>query len=198
MSGIKISMRMFSGLHAHMVVFIAITNIDDTVLLLSGKVGEHMATKSILERIGLKIYEGEVDSKNMEVNVEKTKSVIDDVMPKFIFVNSSVKSKYEKFFWLNEYDAIYKIYDASQYLSNIENDYINPFDMGFDAFTCTLGSQMVMFCTKAEDNYWNLFNSNISTYVSKPQIYSTELPKEALGEFIKRVSQVNTWLRNII
>ncbi len=192
MSGIKISMRMFSGLHAHMIIFIAITNIDDTVLVLSGKAGEHLATKSILERIGLKIYKGEVDFENMEVNVEKTKSIIDEVKPKFIFVNSSIKLKYEKFSWLKEYDAIYKIYDASQYLSNID---INPFDMGFDAFTCTLGSQMVMFCTKLEDNYWSLFNSNISTYVSKPQIYSTELPNEALGEFIKRVSRVSTWLR---
>ena len=27
--------------------------------------------------------------------------------------------------------------------------------MGFDAFTCTLGSQMVMFCTKTEDKYWS-------------------------------------------
>ncbi len=54
---------------------------------------------------------------------------------------------------------------------------------------------MVMFCTKTENKYWSLFNSNISTYVSKPQIYSTELPKEAMGEFIKRVSGLSTWLR---
>ncbi|ACL77467.1 hypothetical protein [Ruminiclostridium cellulolyticum] len=28
-----------------------------------------------------------------------------------------------------------------------------------------------------------------------PQIYSIELQKEALGEFIKRVSRLSTWLR---
>ena len=195
MSGIKISMRRFSGLHAHMVVFMAITNIEDNVLLLSGKDGGHMDTKSILERIGLRVYECESDCKDTETDVQKAKGIMDKFKPKFIFVNSSVRLKYEKFSWLDEYEAMYKIYDASQNLSDIENDYINPFDMGFDAFTCTLGSQMVMFCTKTEDKYWSLFNSNISTYVSKPQIYSTELPKEAIGEFIKRVSGLSTWLR---
>ncbi len=195
MSGTKISMRRFSGLHAHMVVFMAITNIEDTVLLLSGKAGGHMDTKSILERIGLRVYECEADCKDTEIDVQKAKSIMDKFKPKFIFVNSSVRLNYEKFSWLDEYGAVYKIYDGSQDLSNIENNYINPFDMGFDAFTCTLGSQMVIFCTKTEDKYWSLFNSNISTYVSKPQIYSTELPKEALGEFIKRVSRVSTWLR---
>ena len=147
MSGIKISMRRFSGLHAHMVVFMAITNIEDNVLLLSGKAGGHMDTKSILERIGLRVYECEADCKDTEINVKKIKSIMDKFKPKFIFVNSSVRLKYEKFSWLDEYEAIYKIYDASQDLSNIENN-INPFDMGFDAFTCILGSQMVMFCTK--------------------------------------------------
>ncbi len=195
MSGIKISMRRFSGLHAHMVVFMAITNIEDTVLLLSGKSERPMTTKSILERIGLRVYERMVDCEDTEINVEKTKNIMNDFKPKFIFVDSSVRLKYEKFSWLDEYEAIYKIYDASQDLLNIENNYINPFDMGFDAFICILGSQMVMFCAKTEDKYWSLFNSNIGIYVSKPQLYSTELPKEGLGEFIKRVSQVSTWLR---
>ena len=47
-----ISMRFFSGLHAHTTVFMAITDIGDSVVILPEKAGGHMATKAILERLG--------------------------------------------------------------------------------------------------------------------------------------------------
>lgn len=172
-SEIKISMREFSRLHVHMVVFIAITNIGDTVLILHEKSRETTNTKSILERLGLRISVCMIDYEKVQENISNIKNIIDYVKPKFLFVISEAL-KYENFSWLNEYNSIYKIYDASQYLSNItEKDYINPFHLGFDAVIFTSGTQRVLFCTKSEDKYWNLFNSNISTYVSKPQIYSS-------------------------
>lgn len=178
MTEIKISMRMFSRLHAHMVLFMAITNIGDTVLFLPEKANENTVTKSILERIGLKIHECVIDYENIEVNIKKTKNIIDDVKPKFIFVMTE-ELKYENFSWLNEYKSIYKIYDTAQSLSHtLANNYMNPFHIGFDAIISTSGSHRVLFCTQAEDKYFSLFNSFISTYVSKPQIYSSELPEE--------------------
>ncbi len=194
----KVSMRMFSGLHAHMVVFMAITNIGDTVLLLPEKAGGHMATKSILERLGLNICECAIDYENMQVDVEKTKTIIYTQKPKVIFIDRSEGLKYENFSWLNEFESIYKIYDASQYLSNIiANDYINPFNMGFDAIISTLhknipGPQRALFCTKKEDKYWHLFNSNISTYVSNMHshdIYSAGLLLEDF-DTIKKLSDL--------
>ncbi len=172
-SGTQISMRRFSGLHAHMVLFLAITNIGDTVLLLPEIVEDNTSTKSILERLGLNIYECVVDYENMKIDIEKTKRLIEDAKPKFIFVNSSEIFNYENFSWLNEYESIYKIYDASQYLLTTKaNDCIKPFVMSFNAIISTLGPRQILFCTKTLDRYWDLFNSNISTYVSKPQIYS--------------------------
>ncbi len=198
----KVSMRMFSGLHAHMVVFMAITNIGDTVLLLPEKAGGHMATKSILERLGLNVCECATDYENMQVDVEKTKAIIYTEKPKVIFIDRSEGLKYEDFSWLKEFESIYKIYDASQYLSNIiANDYINPFDKGFDAIISTLhknipGPQRALFCTKNEDKYWYLFNSNISTYVSNMHsydIYSAGLLLENI-DTIKKLSDL--MLRN--
>ena len=198
----KVSMRMFSGLHAHMVVFMAITNIGDTVLLLPEKAGGHMATKSILERLGLNVCECATDYENMQVDVEKTKAIIYTEKPKVIFIDRSEGLKYEDFSWLKEFESIYKIYDASQYLSNIiANDYINPFNKGFDAIISTLhknipGPQRALFCTKNEDKYWYLFNSNISTYVSNMHsydIYSAGLLLENI-DTIKKLSDL--MLRN--
>jgi len=61
-----ISMRFFSGLHAHTTVFMAITEINDSVMILPEKAGGHMATKAILERLGLNVYELEI---NYETNI---------------------------------------------------------------------------------------------------------------------------------
>lgn len=173
-----ISMRFFSGLHAHTTVFMAITNINDSVIVLPEKAGGHMATKSILERLGLNVYELEIDYANKRIDIENSKKLIGRVKPKVIFIDRSEGMIYEDFSWLSEYKNVYKIYDASQYLTNIlAGDYISPFDMGFDAILSTThknfpGPQRALYCSRKKDAMWDKIYSNIGTYVSNMHPYS--------------------------
>ena len=173
-----ISMRFFSGLHAHTTVFMAITDIDDSVFILPEKAGGHMATKAILERLGLNVYELEIDYETKRIDVSKSQQLIEKIHPKVIFVDRSEGTIYEDFSWLSKYTDIYKIFDASQYLTNIiANDYISPFDMGFDAILSTThknfpGPQRALYCTKEKDYMWEKLYSRIGSYVSNMHPYS--------------------------
>lgn len=173
-----ISMRFFSGLHAHTTVFMAITDINDSVIILPEKAGGHMATKTILERLGLKVYEFEIDYETKRIDIPKSEKLIEKMHPKVIFVDRSEGTIYEDFSWLSKYKDIYKIFDASQYFTNIiANDYISPFDMGFDAILSTThknfpGPQRALFCTKEKDFMWEKIYSKIGTYVSNMHPYS--------------------------
>lgn len=173
-----ISMRFFSGLHAHTTVFMAITDINDSVLILPEKAGGHMATKAILERLGLNVYELEIDDETKRIDISKSKQLIDKIHPKVIFIDRSEGTIYENFSWLSEYTEIYKIFDASQYLTNIiAGDYISPFNMGFDAILSTThknfpGPQRALYCTKEKDYMWEKIHSKIGTYVSNMHPYS--------------------------
>lgn len=173
-----ISMRFFSGLHAHTTIFMAITDINDSVIILPEKAGGHMATKAILERLGLNIYELEVDYDTKRIDISKSKQLIEKIHPKVIFVDRSEGTIYEDFSWISKYKDIYKIFDASQYLTNIiANDYMSPFDMGFDAILSTThknfpGPQRALYCTKEIDSMWEKLYSKIGTYVSNMHPYS--------------------------
>lgn len=189
-----ISMRFFSGLHAHTTVFMAITDINDSALILPEKAGGHMATKAILERLGLNVYELEIDYATNRIDVFKSKELIEKVYPKVIFIDRSEGTIYEDFSWLSEYTYIYKIFDASQYLTNIiAGDYLSPFDMGFDAILSTThknfpGPQRALYCTKKKDYMWDKLYSKIGTYVSNMHpyaIYSLGLMLENLEEYKK-------------
>lgn len=173
-----ISMRFFSGLHAHTTIFMAITEINDSVMILPEKAGGHMATKAILERLGLNVYELEIDYETKHIDIAKSEQLIEKVHPRVIFVDRSEGTIYEDFSWLSKYKDIYKIFDASQYLTNIiANDYISPFDMGFDAILSTThknfpGPQRALYCTKQKDSMWEKLFSKIGTYVSNMHPYS--------------------------
>lgn len=186
-----ISMRLFSGLHAHAVIFMALTNIGDKIILLPEIAGGHMATKAILQRLGLEIFELPYSIEKQCVDIAGSITLIEQVCPRIIFIDRSEGLTYEDFSWLKKYDAVYKIFDASQYLTNIiSNDYTNPFDMGFDAIISTLhknfpGPQRALFCVKDEDLFWDAYNSNIGVYVSNMHpygIYSSGLILEDIQD----------------
>lgn len=196
----SISMRFFSGLHAHTTVFMAITDINDSVLILPEKAGGHMATKAILERLGLNVYELEIDYSNKRIDVSKSKKLIEKVHPKVIFIDRSEGTIYEDFSWISEYTDIYKIFDASQYLTNIiANDYLSPFDMGFDAILSTThknfpGPQRAIYCTKKDDDMWKKLYSKIGTYVSNMHTYSIY----TLGLMLKNIEEYKKLSYNML
>ncbi len=177
LGGEAVSMRLLSGLHAHTVVFMGITSIGDHVVILPEVAGGHMATKAILQRLGLIVHELVVDYEMKKVDAEASLKLIEEYSPKVIFIDRSEGLVYEDFSWLKKINA-YKIFDASQYLTNIiSNDYTNPFSWGFDMILSTLhknlpGPQRAMICAKSKDENWTLIRSAISTYVSNMHVFS--------------------------
>lgn len=176
--GEKISMRLLSGLHAHTVLFMSITNIGDKVLLLPEKAGGHTSGKAILERLGLKIAEIPYDSNQHRINLDATQKIYTEFQPDILFIDRSEGLVYEDFTELCQFCHCYKIFDASQYLTNIIcQDYKNPFDMGFDLILSTMhknlpGPQRAFVCTKKDDDLWQKLRSNISVYVSNMHVFS--------------------------
>lgn len=176
--GEKVSMRLLSGLHAHTVLFMSITNIGDKVLLLPEKAGGHTSGKAILDRLGLRIAELPYDSNLHRINLDAAKKIYTEFQPDVLFIDRSEGLVYEDFTELCQFCHCYKIFDASQYLTNIIcQDYKNPFDMGFDLILSTMhknlpGPQRAFVCSKKDDNIWQKLRSNISVYVSNMHVFS--------------------------
>lgn len=122
------------------------------------------------------------------------------INPKVIFVDRSEGTLYEDFSWLSNYKHIYKIFDASQYLTNIlVGDYISPFDMGFDAILSTThknfpGPQRALYCSKQKDEMWNRIQSQIGTFVSNMHPYSIY----SLGLMLENYKKYETISKNMI
>ena len=181
LGGEALSMRLLSGLHAHIVIFMSISDIGQKVLALPEKAGGHVASYSILKRLGLQVHDIPFKCKEMKVDREKCIKEIESFQPDFIFVDRSEGLVYEDFTWLGQYKTTfpcYKIFDASQYLTNIIcHDYTNPFEMGFDLILSTLhknlpGPQRALVCAKEADETWVRLRAGISTYVSNMHMFS--------------------------
>ena len=197
-----LTMRLLSGLHAHIVLFMAITEIGDHILLLPETAGGHMATKAILNRLGLIVEEFPVDIDNQKINVAESKALIDRFKPKVVFIDRSEGLVYEDFSWMNDIDEPIKIFDASQYLTNIiAGDYMNPFEMGFDIILSTMhknlpGPQRAFLCAKKENNLWRQLKSGISTFVSNMHFHSIYSAGLLLGDFDKLQTLSKQMLKN--
>ena len=169
-----LSMRLLSGLHAHIILFMGLGKIGDTILLLPECAGGHYATKQILVRLGYYVIEMIPDMKNYCVDVVKTKELIAQTSPNLIFVDRSEGLYYEDFTELisDVPSSCGTIFDASQYLTNIlEKDFISPFDMGFDIMMSTLhknfpGPQKALVCSRDDNSYWDCIENSMSNYVS--------------------------------
>lgn len=186
----SLSMRLLSGLHAHIVLFMGLGKIGDTVLLLPEEAGGHYATKKILERLGYNVLEMIPDNKNYCVDIEKTKEIIFRYEPQLIFVDRSEGIYYEDFTNLldNIPDNCGAIFDASQYLTNIlEKDFKSPFDMGFDILMSTLhknfpGPQKALVCSKNNNIYWERIIDAVSSYVSNLHAENIFIAGEILNQ----------------
>lgn len=166
------SFKLYSGLHAHIILFMSIGKIGDKVLLLPESAGGHYATTTILKRLGFQIKHCIIDEENFCVNPERTMDLIDNWEPNFIFIDRSDGLYYEDFSWLSKYSNIYKIFDASQYLAHIlAQDYINPFKMGMNLILASThknypGPQKAAFFSKEIDEMWKRIENGVSLYVS--------------------------------
>ena len=168
-----VSFKPNSGLDAHILLFMSVSSFGDKVLLLSEEAGGHFSTAKILNRLGLEIKEFVFDYDTHKIDIPKSIKLIKDWSPQYIFVDRSEGLYYEDFSWLAQFKNIYKIFDASQYLSNIiSGSYENPFNMGFDLILSTLhknypGPQKAaFFSNNSNSELWLSLKDGLSTYVS--------------------------------
>lgn len=205
LGGEAISMRLLSGLHAHIVLFMSISDIGQKVLALPEKAGGHVASYSILKRLGLQVRDIPFDCKEMKVDRVNCIKEIENFQPDFIFVDRSEGLVYEDFAWLGQYKTefpCYKIFDASQYLTNIIcHDYTSPFEMGFDLILSTLhknlpGPQRALVCAKESNETWLRLRSGISTYVSNMHVFSIYSAGLMLKDYEKLTSLSRNMLEN--
>ena len=194
-----LSMRLLSGLHAHIVTFMGIGNIGDKVMLLPTKAGGHYATKPILQRLGYEVIDMAVDCKNYCIDHKKTLQLIESRNPDFIFVDRSEGINYEDFSDIALNSTKCTIFDASQYLTHIITEsFKSPFDMGFDFILSTLhknfpGPQKAFICTKDRKNpYWRKILKGMSSYVSSLHAQNVFKAGDAIADinFLKRYADM--------
>jgi glycine hydroxymethyltransferase len=202
------TLRMLSGLHAHIVLFMAMARPGQTVLLLPIEAGGHLAGKAILKRLGLQVVEMAVDDGEMCVDVPATLKRYDAARPDFVFVDRSEGLVFEDFSRLVEHAEAVCVFDASQYLTNIlAGDYPNPLHGGFDLTVASLhknfpGPQKALLATREDNELWRAILAGVSTYVSNmhaTSIYAAGLTlsrTEWLAQYSRRMLDVAVLLED--
>ena len=172
MNAYDVDLKTLSGLHAHLILFLCILQPGDIVMLLPEVCGGHFSTENILKKLGAKVIHMEPDCNNYCVDREKTESIIKQYKPQYIFVDRSEGLVYEDFSWLSSFHDCFKIFDASQYLSQIiTGKYTHPFTMGFDILLSTLhknfpGPQKGLLCVPYDSVVWQNYKKESKTYIS--------------------------------
>jgi glycine hydroxymethyltransferase len=167
-----VTLRVLSGLHAHIVLFMAMARPGQTVLLVPIEAGGHLAGKAILERLGLNVIEMAVDEAEMCVDMTATLDRCEGNAPDFVFADRSEGLVFEDFSPLVGVADRLAIFDASQFLSNVlSGDHPNPFQWGFDLMVASVhknfpGPQKALIAARSHDEAWREILGQISTYVS--------------------------------
>jgi glycine hydroxymethyltransferase len=179
LSAADVSMRALSGLHAHVVLFMALARPGQRILLLPVEAGGHTSGRAIMERLGLKVIDMVVDTEAMCVDIEGTLARCGSTPPDFVFVDRSEGLVVEDLSPLAAIDGATAIFDGSQYLTNIIcGDHPNPFARGFDLLVSSVhknfpGPQKALFATALVDDRWRALLSGASTFVSNMHATST-------------------------
>ncbi len=197
-----VTLRVLSGLHAHIVLFMAMSQPGQTVLLLPIEAGGHLAGKAILERLGLNVIEMAVNDAGMCVDMATTLDRCEDKAPDFVFVDRSEGLVFEDFSPLVGVADSLAIFDASQFLTNIiSGDHPNPFQSGFDLMVASVhknfpGPQKALIAARNHDQVWQEILGHISTYVSNmhsASIYTAGLAlsrTDWLADYSKRMLDI--------
>ena len=180
-----VDIKTMSGLNAHLIFFLCVAKPGDSILLLPEIAGGHYSTENMLRKIGMDVLLFPVDMDNHCIDIEKSIQLIKDKSPKFIFIDRSEGINYEDFSWLKEFRQSIKVFDASQYLSQIITGYYpNPFEQGFDYILSSLhknypGPQKSIIATRQPTHIWSEFLVESKTFISNthPQnIFKSVIP----------------------
>lgn len=191
-----ITMRPQSGLNAHLLMFLGLGVVGDKVMLLPEKGGGHFSTRKILERIGFKVIDIPLDYDNHCIDINKAIKLQQKENCRFLFIDRSEGLIYEDFTELcNSFNG-YRIFDASQYLTNIIcKQFKSPFDMGFDLIISTLhknfpGPQKALICTNNKNSTeWLHIMNAMKDFVSN--IHADKIIQSGIilcNQFLKQYS----------
>lgn len=201
-----VSLRLLSGLHAHIVLFMAMARAGQTVLLLPVEGGGHVSGPAILDRLGLRVVEMVVNEAELCVDIDRTLELCADPPPDFILVDRSEGLVFEDFSALAGVARSLTVFDVSQYLTNVIcGDHPNPFDWGFDLLISSVhknfpGPQKALLATRQADERWKEILGGVSTYVSNmhtTSIYAAGLTlarTEWLSDYSRRMLNVTVRL----
>ncbi|HEX8102592.1 MAG TPA: hypothetical protein VF533_08275 [Solirubrobacteraceae bacterium] len=196
------TLRLLSGLHAHIILFMAMAQPGQTVLLLPVEAGGHLSGRAIVERLGLRVIEMVVDEPRMCVDMGATLRLCELETPDFVFVDRSEGLGFEDFSPLAGVATSLAVFDASQYLTNIIcRDHPNPFEWGFDLMVSTIhknfpGPQKALLAARQNDEAWRAILGGVSTYVSNmhaASIYSAGMTlsrRDWLARYSRRMLDV--------
>ena len=166
-----VTFKPHSGLDAHISIFMSLGQIGEKVLFFPEEAGGHFSTYQILSRLGFNVRSFIIDKQKYKVDILRSIDLIESWKPDYIFVDRSEGLYYEDFSWLKEVSCI-KVFDASQYLTNIMvKDYKNPFEMGFDIILTSMhknypGSQKAAIFFKKKDDIRTKILKGLSIYIS--------------------------------
>jgi len=182
------SMRLLSGLHAHVTVFMGVGTVGETVFLLPEAAGGHFATGAILRRLGYRVVDLPINADGHCVDMEGAEALVANRQGGILFIDRSEGLVYEDFSRLTSNPLLYCIFDASQYISGIIMGYYkSPFAMGFDLIISTLhksfpGPQKALVATRVPDARWERIKQAMSQFVSSHHVRSTYLAGLGLEE----------------
>lgn len=126
------SLRLLAGLQAQTATFMGVASIGDSVMLLSETGGGHFCTAPILSRLGLRTIDLPLDTERLCVDRAATLALAKQQRPDFVLVDRSEGLRYEDFRWLGDIEGSVKIFDASQYVTQIlSGEFENPLEWGF-------------------------------------------------------------------
>lgn len=167
-----VDLKTHSGLNAHLILFLSIAKRGEKVMLLPESAGGHFSTEAMLNKIGLSVLHFSIDCIDFCIDIKKSEIIIEKERPNYIFIDRSEGLVFEDFNWLRKYTNIIKIFDGSQYLTQIICGYYpNPLLNGFDLFISSLhknypGSQKSIIATVNINKTWNEFLTESKTFIS--------------------------------
>lgn len=193
-----ITMRPQSGLNAHLLMFLGLGKIGDRVMLLPEEGGGHFSTEGILKRVGYRIFHLPLDRKNYRIDIDRAISLQREKKCSILFVDRSEGLIYEDLSALCKAFEGYKIFDASQYLTNILlGQFTSPFDMGFNMIISTLhknfpGPQKALVCTNSDDHHWDgimqvMYECVSNIHADKILMSGDVLKSPKLGSYSKMI-----------
>lgn len=166
------SLRLLSGLHAHVATFMSISTSGQKVMLLSEEAGGHFSTHAILRRLGLRTIDLPIDHKRLCIDQSATFRLVRREQPDFIFIDRSEGLRYEDFSFVGSLEGPEKIFDASHYVPQVlTGHYPNPLAWGFDLMLFSLhksfpGPQKAGIVGRQNNDLWAKLMAGLSTLVS--------------------------------